>query len=248
MEIYGVAIDAARKMSGLGVVAGALNRGEVARAQVATLLLKLPDPGRVEVGSTPGKLAVLFKAGWVAKIGTRRSIRERSPGPNPGWFAPKDGDADDASKPEQPAGTEVAEIKPIVNPAVASDAPNDIVPVGGEEDERFPWEQRDDEGGTYYNPDTGEMRTIQPGSGVMLQEPWVRLDDLPTQTYLSAPAMETWANPSTFDEHYIKHADEFDATSPEDYAEQANEFYQEAQQRGYKVKVDTDGTVRILRL
>ena len=181
MGIYRVAIDAARKMSGLGVVADALNRGEIARAQVATLLLKLPDPGRVDAGSTPGlrKLAVLLKSGWVAEDWDPSKHPRAESGPNPGWFAPKDGDADDAPKPERPAGTEVAEIKPIANPGVASDAPNDVVPVGGGEEERFPWEERDDEGGTYYNPDTGEMRTIPPGSGVVLQEPWVSLDDLP---------------------------------------------------------------------
>ncbi len=87
--------------------------------------------------------------------------------------------------------------------------------------------------------------TIQPGSGIVLRAPWIRVDDLPTQTYLQAPATETWVNPGSLDQHYIKHADEFDATSPEDYAEQANEFYEEAIQRGYKRNVDTDGTVSI---
>ena len=86
-----------------------------------------------------------------------------------------------SSSPKRPAGAEVAEIKPIANPGVASDALNDIVPVGGEEEDRFPWEDRDDEGGTYFNPDTRETRTIQPGSGIVLREPSINLDNLPTR-------------------------------------------------------------------
>ena len=188
-----------RKINGLGVVADALNRGEIARAQVATLLLRLPDPGRVDSARTPGlrKLAVLLESGWIAKEWDPSKHPRVGAPPNPGWFSPADGDAEDASKPKRPAGTEVAEIKPIANPAVASDAQNDIVPVGGEEEERFPWEERDDEGGTYFNPDTGETRTIQPGSGFVPREPWISLDNLPTQTYLRAPATETWIDPSS---------------------------------------------------
>jgi len=234
-------------MNGLGVVAEALNRGEIARAQVATLLLKLPDPGRVDAATSAGlrKLAVLLESGWIAKDWDPSKHPRVGAPPNPGWFASTDGGAADALKPSRPAGIEVAEIKPTANPAVAGNAPSIIVPAGGEEEERFPWEEPADEGGTYFNPVTGQTTTIQPGSGIVLREPWIRLEDLPTQTYLRAPATETWVDPDSLDQHYIDHADEFGAASPEAYAEQANEFYEEAQQRGYKVKVDADGTVRI---
>ena len=228
MGIYGVGIDAQPKVSGLAVVAEALNHGELARAQIATLLLKLPDPGRVDADGAAGlrKLAILFEAGWLSKEWDPSKHPRAGSGPNPGWFAPNGGGAEDGSK-----------------PAGASDAA--VVPVAAEEDERFPWEERDDEGGEYFNPETLETRTIRPGSGIVLRGPWIRLDDLPTQTFLRAPATETWVNPSSLDRHYIDHADEFGATSPEDYAERANEFYEEAQQRGYRMKVDTDGTVMI---
>ncbi len=85
-EIYGVGIYAQRKTSGLAVVAEALNRGEVARAQVATLLLKLPDPGRVDAGGAPGlrKLAVLIQADWIAKDWDPSKHPRAGSGPNPG--------------------------------------------------------------------------------------------------------------------------------------------------------------------
>jgi hypothetical protein len=98
----------------------------------------------------------------------------------------------------------------------------------------------DEEGATYFNPKTGEMVTLRPRSGVVLGSPWIRVPDL-GQTYLRAPAMQIWANPSTFDEHYVDHADEFGAKDEEDYAAQANEFYFEAENQGYRRKFDSNG-------
>jgi len=42
--IYGAPIEASTKIRGLGEVAEALNGGGIARAQGATLLLKIPNP------------------------------------------------------------------------------------------------------------------------------------------------------------------------------------------------------------
>ena len=44
LRAYGRAIGASTKLAGLPVVAEALNRGELARAQIAALLLKFPEP------------------------------------------------------------------------------------------------------------------------------------------------------------------------------------------------------------
>ncbi len=202
--VYGVAIDATEKMRGLGVVAEALNRGELARAQIATLLLKFPDPERADPESADGlrKLTALFDAGWLAKGWDPSKHPRVGSGPNPGWFAPADGDgASPGPSAHRPGGVQVAEIKP----ASVSDAGAGaiVIPAGGEEpEERFPWQEREEEGGTYFNPDTGEMVTIHPGSGVFLREPWIRREDLPTQTYLRAPATETWVNPDSLERHY----------------------------------------------
>jgi hypothetical protein len=56
---YGRPIGAAGKLGGLGVVADALAKGELARAQIATLLLRLPDPLRS--GADPADRAELEK-------------------------------------------------------------------------------------------------------------------------------------------------------------------------------------------
>lgn len=107
---YGVGFDAAQKMNGLGVVADALNRGELARAQIATLLLKLPDPERIDGGAGGlRKLAALFEAGWLAKEWEDSEHPRAGVPPNPGGFAPTHGGAGDPSKPKAPAGTQVAQ-------------------------------------------------------------------------------------------------------------------------------------------
>ena len=43
-KLYGVPLDFGSKRSGVDAVAAALTSGEIARAQVAALLLRLPDP------------------------------------------------------------------------------------------------------------------------------------------------------------------------------------------------------------
>ncbi len=43
-EHYGLPIDMSSKTGGLRVIAGALNRGDVDRAQIAAVLLGIPDP------------------------------------------------------------------------------------------------------------------------------------------------------------------------------------------------------------
>jgi len=97
-------------------------------------------------------------------------------------------------------------------------------------DEPFPWEQREqDEGGTYFNPDTGKTQELPPGSGVTLGPPWIRIPDLPEQTYLSATASDTWVNQQSLDRHFDDHGDDFGARNEEDYAGLANKFYMEAE-------------------
>jgi hypothetical protein len=44
---FGFPIDMSRKMGGLRTIAGALNAGNIARAQMATLFLDIPDPPRL---------------------------------------------------------------------------------------------------------------------------------------------------------------------------------------------------------
>jgi hypothetical protein len=98
-RVYGFRVDARAKMAGFGVVAKSLQDGNLAKAQVAALLLRLPDP-LSRAGGALGKSAEwrlyydlvacgLLKADadWDEK-----HPRTGSP-PNRGWFAPKPKDA-----------------------------------------------------------------------------------------------------------------------------------------------------------
>ena len=52
-----------------------------------------------------------------------------------------------------------------------------------------------------------------------------------------------WDDESTLEDHFYDHGEDFDATSPRDYAKQANDFYNN---RGnYKTKVDMYGNIRV---
>ena len=98
---YGCEIGAAGKLGGLSVVADALDKGELARAQIATLLLRLPDPP--PCGANAVDRANLEKR--LADSGLLKDWdRDRHPragvAPNPGWFAPTDGE--NASPPPKP--------------------------------------------------------------------------------------------------------------------------------------------------
>jgi hypothetical protein len=50
---YGLPIDMSSKRGGLKAIANALNDGDVARAQIATVLLGVPDPPRLSKGVRP---------------------------------------------------------------------------------------------------------------------------------------------------------------------------------------------------
>jgi hypothetical protein len=91
---YGLPIDAAAKRGGLAGVAQALEREDLALAQISALLLRFPDPPSLaKRDATDGSAALakeliesgLLKADW----DSAKHPRTGEP-PNPGWFAPKD--------------------------------------------------------------------------------------------------------------------------------------------------------------
>jgi hypothetical protein len=106
-KLYGLPLDCQRKGAALDTVAAALRNGELARAQIGALLLRLPDPpasasdhadGLEKRRLVDGLLVCgLLKADadWDEK-----HPRTGAP-PNPGWFASSQGaPAADASKPD----------------------------------------------------------------------------------------------------------------------------------------------------
>ncbi|MGD0642140.1 MAG: hypothetical protein ABSC22_15435 [Roseiarcus sp.] len=89
---YGAEIRASDKRGGLTVAAEALNKGELARAQIAALLLRLPDPAlsKLDPGARNEQLACLRESGLLAKDWSEDDHPRTGTPPNPGWFAPKD--------------------------------------------------------------------------------------------------------------------------------------------------------------
>ena len=97
---YDAGICASDKRRGLAVVAEALNKGELARAQIAALLLRLPDPvlSKLDPDAHEDELACLRECGLLAKDWEEADHPRTGTPPNPGWFAPKDDSG--AAKPE----------------------------------------------------------------------------------------------------------------------------------------------------
>src|SRR6516164_9309892 len=64
---YGHPIDMSAKTGGLSDIADALNRGDVFRAQLGTLALKLPDPPESAAGTDPRRLAALLHGSGILR-------------------------------------------------------------------------------------------------------------------------------------------------------------------------------------
>jgi len=97
-KVYGFPLDFARMRRGVDAVAAALANGELARAQIAALLLQLPDPP-ASVGLQPDALQKRRLARDLVVCGLLKADadwddkhpRTGAP-PNPGWLAPKSGE------------------------------------------------------------------------------------------------------------------------------------------------------------
>jgi len=152
---YGFPVDASAKQCGLTVVVEALERGDLALAQIAALLLQFPDPPSLTKDcSAQGAEALawqliesgLLKADW----DSAKHPRVGEP-PNPGWFAPKDvGGVQVAENDAEPPPTMTdAPSKPIgVKPAQSEGAPpapreEPAPPTGPREPEPNPEAERE---------------------------------------------------------------------------------------------------------
>ena len=98
-KLYGFPLDFAHMRRGVDAVAVALGNGEIARAQIGTLLLQLPDPP-ASAGAQPSALEKQRLARDLVACGLLKADAdwdEKHPRtgapPNPGWFAPTSGDA-----------------------------------------------------------------------------------------------------------------------------------------------------------
>jgi hypothetical protein len=131
---YGIPIELASKMSGVAAVARALDREDLVHAQIATLLLRLPDPPKATESRTGfANIVELAKALHTSDLLSRYWDPEkhpRCPAGSPdgvgGEFAPADGAADGSQS-----------RVPITQAQVTIPFPLDIPAPGAIP---FPWE------------------------------------------------------------------------------------------------------------
>jgi Restriction endonuclease fold toxin 5 len=121
-HVYGFQVDARAKMAGFGVVAKSLQDGNLAKAQIAALLLQLPDPpARTDAAlgkSAERRLYYDLVACGLLKADAdwdEQHPRTGSP-PNAGWFASKPKDAGTDEPPR-------ADAKPNQNASPGAEAP-----------------------------------------------------------------------------------------------------------------------------
>lgn len=62
---------------------------------------------------------------------------------------------------------------------------------------------------------------------------------------LSLSTGESWGNPATLEDRFTRHGSDFAATSADDYAAQASQFFQRSQVERLPTRIDSDGTIRV---
>jgi hypothetical protein len=113
-DLYGLPIDAAGKREGLACVARALEEGDLAFAQIATLLLRLPDPPTLAKGapirSSWELAAQLIESGLIKAEWDESEHPRAGEPPNKGRFALKDRDDEPPTEGEPEPGLPAPKI------------------------------------------------------------------------------------------------------------------------------------------
>jgi hypothetical protein len=112
---FGVPVDLTLKMNGLSTISRALNKGDIARAQIATVLLGIPDPPEVSKGECSRDETIkLIRNLYLSDL-----IKVWKPDKHPRWPA---GASDSQGGQFAPKGESLAqaeaetdEVGPIVN-------------------------------------------------------------------------------------------------------------------------------------
>jgi hypothetical protein len=103
---YGLPIDMSRKTGGLKAIARALNEGDIARAQIATVLLGVPDPLPLSKGAASRQqmIDLARDLNWSGLLKWDADQHPRWPAGSAdgkgGEFAPKEGNAADVPMPD----------------------------------------------------------------------------------------------------------------------------------------------------
>jgi hypothetical protein len=117
---YGVPVDFGAKMQGLAAIAGALDRGDLLHAHIATLHLEIPDPPALSKGAQSAtELVALAKELHASAM----LERDWDPAKHPRWpagspdsiggrFAP--GDASAGTSPDESRRSRTAQLAPTI--------------------------------------------------------------------------------------------------------------------------------------
>jgi len=140
-KLYGFPIDFGAKRRGVEAVAAALTNGELARAQIVTLLRQLPDPSGAaderSGDSEKRRLARDLIACGLLKADADWDEKHPRTGepPNPGWFAPTSearGSEAPAAKPSSAADAGArGDAPPELDSAMAAPDFQDALPASG---------------------------------------------------------------------------------------------------------------------
>lgn len=119
-EVYGLPVDFAGKSEGVSAIARALNKGDIARAQMIALHLQLPEPLPLAKNAPSQNdvdmLTGLLECAGVLKINYRH-YPAGSPDRKGGRFAPKNGDGSQPSGAKQQDQTDLTDdLGPIDDP------------------------------------------------------------------------------------------------------------------------------------
>ena len=131
---YGVPVDFGAKMQGLAAIAGALDRGDLLHAHIATLHLEIPDPSALAKGAQSAtELAALAKelhASGMLERDWDPSKHPRWPAGSPdsigGRFAPADASADASPEDESNRRSRTAQLSPTIPIPFEAIAPRGI--------------------------------------------------------------------------------------------------------------------------
>lgn len=138
---YGLPIDMSRKAGGLKAIARALNEGDIARAQIATVLLGVPDPLPLSKGGSSRRqlIELVCDLHWSGMLKWDSDAHPRWPAGSAdgkgGEFAPKDGMGSGAGEAAAAVGTAFGSENMLAAP---EGAPKLILAAAEEErDPRF---------------------------------------------------------------------------------------------------------------